>query len=120
MRAKGIVSWILVVLMAAGYLLAAAGKLTGVAASMFEGWGYAPWFMMLIGVLELAGAIGLLIPKLTRFAILGLTVIMLGAMYTHLTNDQSAQVVRPMIFLAFLWSIWFLRGRPGAAARTAT
>ena len=78
-RAKTISSWVLVILLAAAYLLAAIGKLTGSATQMFDGWGYAPWFATLIGVLELSGAIGLLIPKLTRFAILGLSVIMIGA-----------------------------------------
>ncbi len=76
-RAKTISSWVLVILLAAGYLIAAIGKLTGAATQMFEGWGYAPWFETLIGVLELSGAISLLIPKLTRFAIFGLSVIMI-------------------------------------------
>ena len=108
-RAKTISSWILVILLAAAYLLAAIGKLTGSATQMFDGWGYAPWFATLIGVLELSGAIGLLIPKLTRFAILGLSVIMIGASYTHIANGEAAQVLRPLIFLVFLWTVWRLR-----------
>ena len=108
-RAKTISSWVLVILLAAAYLLAAIGKLTGSATQMFDGWGYAPWFATLIGVLELSGAIGLLIPKLTRFAILGLSVIMIGASYTHIANGEAAQVLRPLIFLAFLWTVWRLR-----------
>jgi uncharacterized membrane protein YphA (DoxX/SURF4 family) len=76
---------------------------------MFEGWGYAAWFATLIGVLELAGAIGLIVPRTTRWAILGLTAIMLGAAYTHLANGEGVQVVRPLVFLAGLWGLWFLR-----------
>ena len=98
--------------MAAGFSLAALGKLRGTAASRFESWGYPSWFAMLIGVFELSGAIGLLVPKFTRPAILGLTVIMIGATYTHLANAEGLQVLRPIIFLVVLWSIWWLRRAP--------
>ncbi len=110
--AKTISSWVLVVLLAAGYLMSGVGKLTGAATQMFEDWGYAPWFAILIGVLELSGALGLLIPKLTRAAILGLTGIMIGASYTHITNAEGAQVLRPLIFLVLLWTVWWLRHEP--------
>ena len=106
---KTISSWVLVALLAAGYLVSALGKLTGAATPMFEGWGYAPWFATLIGVLELSGALGLLIPRLRRAAILGLTGIMIGASYTHITNGEGTQVLRPLIFLALLWAVWWLR-----------
>ena len=116
-HAKTISSWVLVALLAAGYLMSALGKLTGAATQMFEGWGYAPWFATLIGVLELLGAIGLLIPRLRRAAILGLTGVMIGAFYTHIANGEGAEVWRPLLFLALLWIAWWLqRGhRPEAA-----
>jgi uncharacterized membrane protein YphA (DoxX/SURF4 family) len=102
-----------VVLLALGYLAAGAGKLTGAANQMFTHWGYPTWFATVIGVLELFGAIGLLIPKTTRFAVLGLTVIMFGAIYTHLSNHEGPQVLRPIIFLAVLWTVWWLRRADG-------
>ncbi len=108
-KTRSVIGWILVALLAAGYGLAALGKLTGAQTEMFSGWGYPAWFAMLIGVLELAGALGLLIPKTTRYAILGLTGIMLGAGYTHLANGEGVQVLRPVIFLAVLWLVWWLR-----------
>ena len=64
-RAISISSWVLAVLLAIGFILAAIGKLTGAQTEMFLGWGYAAWFATLIGVLELAGAIGL--PGIARF-----------------------------------------------------
>ena len=76
---------------------------------MFAHWAYPAWFATLIGVLELTGAVGLLIPRTTRYAVLGLTVIMSGAAYTHLANHEGIQVLRPVIFLAVLWAIWWLR-----------
>ena len=106
--------WVLVVLLAAAFLLSGLGKLTGAAAPMFANWGYPAWFATLIGVLEMAGAIGLLVPRLTRLAILGLTGIMLGAAYTHLSAGEGLQVLRPLIFVALLWAIWWLRQRRSA------
>ena len=108
-KAINISSWILVVLLAIGLLLAAIGKLTGAQTEMFQGWGYAAWFATLIGVLELAGAIGLLIPKLTRYVIYGLTGLMIGAGYTHVANAEAAQLVRPLLFAVLLWVVWWLR-----------
>ncbi len=117
-KVRQVIGWILVVLLAVGYGLAASGKLTGAAIPMFAKWGYPAWFATLIGVLELAGALGLLIPKATRYAILGLTVIMLGAAYTHLANGEGAQVLRPAIFLAVLWLVWWLRRLGGLLGRS--
>jgi uncharacterized membrane protein YphA (DoxX/SURF4 family) len=51
--------------------------------------GYSAWFLYLIAVLEIAGAVGLLIPRLAPFAAAGLIIIMFGAMYTHITHDQG-------------------------------
>ena len=110
-KARTITSWILAGLLCLGFLLAGVGKLTGAATSMFEAWGYPAWFAILIGLLEVAGAVGLVVPKTTRLAVYGLTIIMLGAMYTHLTNEEAPEVVRPGIFLAVLWAVWWLRGR---------
>ena len=108
-QGRAIISWVLAGLLALAFLAGAAGKLTGAATRTFAHWGYPAWFARLIGVLELAGAIGLLIPKTTRFAVLGLTAIMFGAAYTHLANHEGIQVLRPIIFLAVLWGVWWLR-----------
>jgi len=111
-KAGRIVSWVLVVLLALAYLASAAGKLTGAATDMFAHWGYPAWFATVIGILELTGAIGLLIPRTTRYAVLGLTLLMLGASYTHVSNHEGFQVLRPIIFIALLWTVWWLRRTP--------
>lgn len=114
------IGWVLVVLLAAAYGMAALGKLSGAATEMFAQWGYPAWFAALIGILELVGALGLLIPKTTRYAILGLTGIMLGAAYTHLANGEGMQVLRPLVFLAVLWGVWWLRRLPGIGGQSAS
>ncbi|MFQ5526754.1 MAG: DoxX family protein [Thermoanaerobaculia bacterium] len=63
----------------------------------------------LIGVVELAGAIGLLIPKTTRWAAVGLVAVMLGAAYTHVSNGEGVQVLRPLIFMGGLAAILLLK-----------
>jgi uncharacterized membrane protein YphA (DoxX/SURF4 family) len=116
-KIRTVISWVLASLLALGYLAAAIGKLTGAATQRFAHWGYPAWFATLIGVFELAGAIGLLIPKTTRYAVLGLTVIMCGAIYTHLASHEGLQVLRPVIFLVILWTVWLLRRRHNTALR---
>lgn len=108
-KVSNIISWVLVVLLALGFLLASLGKLTGAQTSMFEKWGYPAWFAVFIGIAELLGAIGLLIPRLTKFAILGLTSIMIGAAYTHVANNEALQILRPAIFAGLLGAVWGLR-----------
>jgi uncharacterized membrane protein YphA (DoxX/SURF4 family) len=112
-----IAGWVLSSILAAMFLVAGLGKLTGSATEMFAGWGYAAWFATLIGGLELAGGAGLVIPKLTRLAILGLTGIMIGAAYTHIANGEGAQVLRPVLFAVMMFVAGWLRGsgRSGVA-----
>ena len=82
--------WVLVGVTSALFLLSALPKFTMPGwVGRFEAWGYPAWFLYLIAALETAGAIGLLIPRLAPFAAGGLILIMIGAMYTHLTHDQG-------------------------------
>jgi uncharacterized membrane protein YphA (DoxX/SURF4 family) len=112
-QSKGwnIVVWVLQVLLAVLFILASSGKLTGnpQVVEMFEGWGYPAAFMLLIGVLELAGAVGLLIPKTAGHAAMGLIGLMIGAAATHIAAGEGLQVLRPIIFMVPLVAIVLLR-----------
>ncbi|MCO1578727.1 DoxX family protein [Crossiella sp. SN42] len=82
-RAGNIALWVLQGLLAAFFLIAAAiPKLVGeaTAVAIFETLG-GDWFRLFIGVVELAGAIGLVIPRLAAVAGLGLVLLMIGATY---------------------------------------
>ena len=107
---KLIVSWTLRILVALGFLLACSGKLTSNAAviEMFENWGYPDGFYLVIGILEFLLAIALLIPKTLKIAFIGLMIIMIGALVTHVLNDPMMQVIRPIIFIIFLSTIYYL------------
>lgn len=89
-KTLNIIVWVLAGLTAALFLLSGIPKFIDQGwIHRFASWGYAPWFLYLIALLETAGAIGLLIPRMAPYAAAGLIVIMFGAMYTHLTHDQG-------------------------------
>lgn len=71
-------------LLALMFVMAGITKLVGVEAAVtgFEHFGYPPWFRLLIGALETAGGVGLLLPMLARPAAAGLLGIMIGAVWT--------------------------------------
>lgn len=110
-KRKTIISWVLQVLLALLFVAASAGKLTSnpQVVEMFESWGYPAGFMLLIGVLELAGAVGLLIPRTAGYAAMGLIGLMIGAALTHLLNNEGMQVLRPIAFMVPLIAIVLLR-----------
>lgn len=85
-RAGNIALWVLQVLLALMFLFAGAGKLAGEAqtVALFNEIGWGDWFRYVTGVVEIAGAIGLLIPRLAGLAALGLVGVMIGATVTEL------------------------------------
>ncbi len=112
-----IVGWILSGLLAAGFLLAGVPKLLSapMVVQEFGLLGYPLWFMTLTGVLEVLGAILVLIPRTAFAGALLFVCIMLGALYSHLTHGQAAMIGAPLVFLAVSLALAYVR-RPSAAA----
>ncbi|MEU6394909.1 DoxX family protein [Streptomyces sp. NPDC046939] len=74
------------------------------------GWG-APG-MYAIGLVELAGAIGLLIPVLSGAASIGLGALMVGAFFTQVVAFDGENAATPVVFLVVLAALaWAHRGR---------
>jgi len=74
------------------YLETGIPKLVGVGPA-FGGFcqlGFPDHFRVLIGALEVAGAIGLLVPRMATWAAGGLALLMLGALGTHLATGMPA------------------------------
>ena len=119
-RVKSVIAWGLQILLAVFYVLAASGKLIGrpQVIERFRGWGFPDGFYLVIGVLELLGVIGLLIPRVAGYAACGLIVIMIGAALTHLINGEGLQVLRPLVCILLLAAIVYLR-RPWGAKQGA-
>jgi putative oxidoreductase len=82
--------WSAQILLAAVFVFAAAPKLAGVV--MFSQIGAGQWLRYLVGVAELAGAIGLLIPRLAGLAAAGLAADMAGASIINIAVLHSAAV----------------------------
>ena len=77
--------------------------------------GLPSWFGYFIGAAEVAGAVGLFIPKLSRLAALGLAIIGAGAVYFHIMHTPISAGV-PAIVVLVLAAFIALKGRGTAAA----
>jgi len=85
-RALDIALWVLQVLMALAFVFSAYSKITKQpqAVGVFEAMGGpGDWLLYVVAVLEIVGAVGLLIPRLCGLAALGLVALMVGAVISH-------------------------------------
>jgi putative oxidoreductase len=117
-RRTGIL-WTLQVLLALMFIVAsAAPKFAGeaYAVQIFEQIGAGQWFRYVVGALELAGGVGLLVPRLAGLAALGLVGLMIGAGYTQVVVLQNPVFVITPIILGVLAAVvaW---GRRDSVAR---
>ncbi|WP_119394645.1 DoxX family protein [Salinibius halmophilus] len=92
--------WLPIVLLALPMVAAGGAKLAGVEAvhQSFEAMGLPTWFGYFIGAAEVAGGIGLLIPRLSAWAATGLAPIMAGAVYFHIAYAVPS-FVPALVFL---------------------
>ena len=98
------------------FIVAGGGKLLGQEAQIdsFFRWGYPLWFLYLTGTIELVSGVCLLIPQLRFFAVLALSVTMVGAFMTHLRAGEMAAVPVPLVLLVLLLILaWTIRHPPG-------
>ena len=79
------------------------------AVEQFSNYEYPLWFMSLIGVLEVLGGLGLLIPKGRKYANFALIALMIGALFTHIKADESSMVGLPLICIFMLGLVLWLR-----------
>lgn len=101
-RVLSITSWTLRILLAAVFAFAAFRKFTGhpIPVETFEALGIGQWFRFLTGALELAGAVGLLVPATHLWAAAGLAIIMVGAALTHLVFIGGSAILAFILFAA--------------------
>lgn len=99
-RTLNVTLWVLQILLALMFFGGGASKLGGAPemVEMFTAIGVGQWLRYVVGALEIAGAIGLLIPRLSRLAALGLVALMVGATFTNLFILNVNSVVS-IIFL---------------------
>ncbi|MGD1844749.1 MAG: DoxX family protein [Salibacteraceae bacterium] len=111
-KTKNIIAWIVTVLIIP-LLASGVAKMVDfenpetslTMSAQFAAYGYPIWFMYFIGVAEIAGVIGLFIPKLRILAASGLLVIMVGAFVTHLIagdGDIGGSLTFTVLLVAFI------------------
>ena len=113
-RGLNVTLWVFQVLLGALFIFAGLFKLVNVppeAIEQFEKIGLGQGFRVLTGVLELAGGVGLLVPRLSGLAAIGLVGIMIGAVVAVVLELPPAiGAIAPAVIgalLAFVaWGRW--------------
>lgn len=121
--------WILQVLLAVQFLwhgwimLAPPAELVDIINANF-----APWFRIFIGVTESLGALGLILPGVTRIlpwltslAAVGLMIVAGSATIYHLSRGETSSAITTAILFALLTFVAYMRWKvkPIAARQTA-
>ncbi|MDW3191025.1 MAG: DoxX family protein [Cytophagales bacterium] len=110
-KVKNVFAWILQVVLGLEFILAGQAKFTRMDswATMFRDWGYPDHIYLLVGGLELVGAVFVFIPKMASKAALGLAVIMIGALLTHAIHMEWDRVVVTGILAGLCGVLFWLR-----------
>jgi len=107
---KIIAIWMLTALLAFVFLAFGAGKfLSPAAAAQFARWGYPDWLRTAIGVLEIGGALILLVPRVAWEGAVILALVLAGAIFTLLRFGEGFHVVLPALLLCVVAIIGYLR-----------
>jgi putative oxidoreductase len=111
-KATNIALWVVQILLALAFIGAASGKLLGNPdmVGLYEVIGIGQWFRFVTGLLELTGAILIVIPRTKFFGAALLGMIMVGAVLTHLFILHSAPTAPAVLFLLAGIVAWGRRG----------
>jgi uncharacterized membrane protein YphA (DoxX/SURF4 family) len=103
-KAGTVLLWLITLAVAVPMILAGGTKFQpgGMWPDLFAGWGYSMGFLYLVGVLEVAGAISLLIPRFAAYGGAVLMMVMGGAAYTLLTQPGEMGVTPSIVNLVLL------------------
>jgi uncharacterized membrane protein len=95
---------IITYILSALFLFAGGAKLVGAKplADQFKEFGLPLSMMRVVGILELAGAVGLQLPALTLWVAVGLGLLMLGAVANHLKVKHPLSKMAPSLVLLVL------------------
>jgi putative oxidoreductase len=108
---KEVVLWILTLFLALVCLRSGLMKVTGNIFWVrdFHRWGYSDWFRIVVGVAELVSMALLLIRRLASYGASVFSVVMVGAIYTHASHNESSRVPFNLFLLALALIIAFFR-----------
>jgi uncharacterized membrane protein YphA (DoxX/SURF4 family) len=108
-RGPAVLAWTLQIALAALFAFSGANKLAGdpMMVQLFDAIGWGHWFRYFTGTIEVAGAVGLLAPRLAPLAAILLAGVMIGAVITHLLIGGSPAI--PIALFVALSGIAYLR-----------
>src|SRR2546425_11907621 len=75
----------------------------------FQRWGYPDWFRIVVGIAELISMALLLIPRFASYGASLFAAVMLGAMFTHYTHNETSPLPFNLLLLTFSLVILFVR-----------
>ena len=114
-HAPTIALWALQAVLALMFTMAGLAKVGGDAAmvEMFANIGIVQWFRYVVGALEIAGAVGVLVPRLSGLAALGLACLMVGAILTNLFVLGASPLLPLVLLLVSVMVAWGRRAWSG-------
>jgi uncharacterized membrane protein YphA (DoxX/SURF4 family) len=107
-RLRRVAVWVGAIFLAVTFVSVGVSKLEGASArrwaERFGHWGYPANTQYVVGVFEILGGVGVLIPAWRRAAALTLGALMMGALCTHVVHAEFGRAISPLVLggLAFL------------------
>ena len=86
-------------------------------APAFAQWGFPVWFRVLVGVVEVAAAALLLLPRTAPYGAMLVVSVMLGAMWTHVRVGRPQHMRSEVVPLVFAATVLVARRRVVAEDR---
>ena len=120
--AKAIGFWTLKIVFALAFLAAAGAKLAGLPMMVheFDVVGLGQWFRYFVAILEISGAILLLVPKAGVYGAIVLAIVCAGAFFAQWLKIHNDVIHAIVMALILLWIAWVQRGhlarRPSSAS----
>jgi putative oxidoreductase len=108
--------WAVAIFLAVAFVAFGISKLAGASAmrwtERFRHWGYPENAQYVVGVFEIVGGLGVLIPRWRRTASLTLGTLMIGALCTHVVNAEFPRVIPPLVLGGLAFLMYLSQGRP--------
>jgi uncharacterized membrane protein YphA (DoxX/SURF4 family) len=108
--------WACAIFLALVFLYAGITKLEGPSAvrwaERLANWGYPVYASYVIGVFEILGGLGVLIPRWRRAAAAILVALMLGALGTHAIQGEFPRLIPPLVLGGLAFVLYLSRPGP--------
>ena len=116
LRLRSAVVWVGAIFLAVVFVAVGLSKFVGASAMGWSErlgqWGYPANSAYVVGVLEVLGGLGVLIPRWRRAASLTLGVVMTGALCTHLVHAEFPRVIPPLVLGGVAFLMYWSQRRP--------